>query len=130
MKRTMQIFSLFSILALVLVLSSCSSAYKSINSGKVADIELQPLTPDRYIILGEVEGYGTAAGLGGAIALNGRVEKAKRNAEFQAISKIEGADMLLAPRYEIETFAFPLFFSSAKVKVKAKAVRIKATDEK
>jgi hypothetical protein len=127
MKKLLYVFA---VLLLAGTLFSCSSAYKSINSGRVADIELQPLAPDRYIILGEVEGYGTASGLGGGIALRGRIEKAKRNAEFQAISKVEGADMLLAARYEIETFVFPLFFSSAKVKVKAKAVRIKATDEK
>ncbi len=115
-------------------LASCSTAYKSINSGAVANVSLEPLKPDRYIILEEVEGEGKAAGLGagggGFFGGMSRVDKAKRNAEYQAISKVEGADMLLAPRFEIETFSFLFIFSSAKVKVKAKAVRVKATSEK
>jgi len=131
MKKTVSLILVFAVIASVL--SSCSSAYKSIDTGTVANIELEPLKPERYVILEEVEGFGTAAGLGsGAGLLSGvpRLDKAKRNAEYQAISKVEGADMLLAPRYEIESFNFLFFFSSVKVKVKAKAIRIKATSEK
>jgi hypothetical protein len=133
MKKTL-IYSFAIVLALGF-LASCSSAYKSINTGGVANIELERIKPDRYVILDEVEGYGTAAGLGSgssilAQGVNARLEKAKRNAEYQAISKVEGADMLLAPRYEIESFSIPMLFSSYKVKVKAKAVRIKSTNEK
>lgn len=115
-------------------LSSCSSAWKTINVGRVGNVELEPIKPDRYVILEEVEGYSKASGLGPAMSLmtgiNKRVSKATSNADFQAISKVEGADMLLSPRYEIQTTSFLFLFSSANVKVKAKAVRIKATNEK
>ena len=105
------------ILANCLFLLSCSTAYKSIGITSVADVKLEPLKPTEYVILDEVEGVGKKGGfLGGfGFALNGLTEKAKRDAAYQAVSKVEGADMLLAPRYEIETFIFPIFYGQALV---------------
>ncbi len=110
----------------------CTTAYKSIGVASVADIKLEPLKPADYIILEEVEGVGSKGSfLGGfGFALDGVTEKAQRDAAYQAVSRVEGADMLLAPRYEIETFLFPIFFGKAKVKVKAKAIRILTSDER
>ena len=120
------------LVAILLGLAGCSTAYKSIGVASVADVKLEPLSPGEYIILEEVEGLGRkGAFLGGfGFALNRITEKAKREAAYQAVSRVEGADMILAPRYEIETFIFPLFYGMARVKVKAKAIRILTSEER
>ena len=108
----------------------CSSAYKSIRATEVAPIEIAPLKRNEYVIMNEVEGNGQKSSIFGLLLnMDAVVSLAQRDASFQAVSKVEGADMLIAPRYEIETFNFLGIYKQAKVKVKAKAIRIKASNE-
>ena len=96
----------------------------------VQNVELQPLGPDQYEILGEVEGYGEAtrflifgATMNKFSDIPGVEGKAAGKAMYNAISMHEGADVLLAPKWDTEVFD-ALIFKKAKVKVKAKAVKI------
>lgn len=123
---------LLTIVAVVFLTSSCTSVRKSISTGYVDNLKIEPLKESQYDILKEVEGYGNASQFlfFGAWSKfsneRGVVGKALAKATYDAISKIEGADMLIAPKYEIENTNF-LIFKTAKVKVKAKALQIKTT---
>ena len=50
----------FLLLAIALLSFSCTSIRKTMSSVGVHDIKLQPLSPDQYVVLGQVEGYGEA----------------------------------------------------------------------
>lgn len=121
---------ILSLVAIALLAFSCTSVRKSMSMVGVQDVKIEPLGPDQYEILGEVEGYGEAARflIFGATFnkysdIPGVEGKAAGKAMYNAISMHEGADVLLAPKYETEVFD-ALIFKKAKVKVKAKAVRI------
>ena len=121
---------ILSLVAIALLAFSCTSVRKTMSMVGVQNVELQPLGPDQYEILGEVEGYGEAARFlifGATINkfsdIPGVEGKAAGKAMYNAISMHEGADVLLAPKYDTEVFD-ALIFKKAKVKVKAKAVRI------
>ncbi len=121
---------ILSLVAIALLAFSCTSVRKSMSTVGVQDLKIEPLGPSQYEILGEVEGYGEAARflIFGATFnkfsdIPGVEGKAAGKAMYNAISMHEGADVLLAPKYETEVFD-ALIFKKAKVKVKAKAVRI------
>ena len=118
------------LIAIALLAFSCTSVRKTMSMVGVQDIKIEPLKSDQYEILGEVEGYGEAARFlifGATYNKYGDIPgvegKAAGKAMYNAISMHEGADVLLAPKYDIEIFD-ALIFKKAKVKVKAKAVRI------
>ena len=121
---------ILSLVAIALLAFSCTSVRKTMSMVGVQNVELQPLGPDQYEILGEVEGYGEAtrflifgATMNKFSDIPGVEGKAAGKAMYNAISMHEGADVLLAPKYDTEVFD-ALIFKKAKVKVKAKAVRI------
>jgi len=112
--------------------TSCVSVRKTIATGNIGAILIEPLKVSQYDILKEVEGYGKATQflIFGAFSKfsneRGVVGKAMGKATYDAVSKVEGADMIIAPKYEIESTNF-LIFKQATVKVKAKALEIKST---
>ena len=123
---------LFIIVLAAIVLASCVSVRKTVSTGGIGSILVEPLKVNQYDILKEVEGYGTATQflIFGAFSKfgteKGVVGKAIAKATYDAISKVEGADMIIAPKYEIESVNY-LLFQKATVKVKAKALEIKST---
>ena len=126
MKKTL----ILSLVAIALLAFSCTSVRKTMSMVGVQNVELQPLGPDQYEILGEVEGYGEAtrflifgATMNKFSDIPGVEGKAAGKAMYNAISMHEGADVLLAPKWDTEVFD-ALIFKKAKVKVKAKAVKI------
>jgi hypothetical protein len=130
MKKTI----IYLLSAFVLINFSCTSIHKTMSSVGVQDIKIQPLTPDQYEVMGQVEGYGEAtrilffgANFKSYSDLPGVEGKAAGKATYNAISQLEGADILIAPRYEVEKFDFLGIYAKARVKVKAKAVQIKST---
>lgn len=120
------------IVAITILASSCTSVRKTISTGYIDNVMIEPLNETQYFVLNEVEGFGEASQFlfFGAFSKfsneTGVVGKALGKATYDAISKVEGADMLLAPKYEIENTNF-LIFKTATVKVKAKAIEIKTT---
>lgn len=130
----MKRISFLVVLILALGVMSCTSVRKTMSSLGVQNMKIEPLTPAQYEILGEVEGYGEASRflIFGATFnkysdIPGVEGKAAGQATYDAISKLEGADMLIAPRYEMETFSVLGIYKTARVKVKAKAISIKST---
>jgi len=126
------IFSFVTIL--VIIMSSCTTLNRSIQTVPVQSVSIEPLNRDEYVIMDEVEGYGFASSIfifdiGSGFSGNDYVSRAKAKALYDAISKIEGADAIIAPRIEVEIFKVPLFYREATVKVKAKAIRIKISGE-
>ena len=124
----MKKFAFLLLLAIALLSFSCTSIRKTMSSVGVQDIKLQPLSPDQYEVLGQVEGYGEATRVlffGTTFKsysdLPGVEGKAAGKATFNAISQLEGADILIAPRYEVEKF------DVIGIYAKAKAVQIKST---
>jgi hypothetical protein len=125
------LFSMTTLLAMV-AFTSCVSVNKTVPVVQFYPLQIEPLNPTQYEILGDVEGVGTSTGVlflntgikfGGGEA--GVVGIAKAKATYDALSKHEGADAIIAPRYDIQTFSFPIFFRKATVKMKGKAIRIK-----
>jgi hypothetical protein len=113
-------------LVATVLLSSCSSTSRTIQAAPIAAVEIAPLQPGQYEILAEVTGTGKAGGIGGQKQI---LAKAEQQAIFDAVSKVQGADALIAPRYERTTSWgwFILPFASANVSVTGKAIRIKPT---
>lgn len=128
-----KIFYAFFAVSLLLI-ASCTSINRTISTVGVHEIFIEPLTPSQYEILGEVDGYGEASRFlifGSTFQkysnLPGVEGKAAGKATYNAISKLEGADMLIAPRFEVETYSFIGLYKKSRVKVKAKAIQIKST---
>lgn len=93
------------------------------SSTQISNVSLNPLTREQYSILQDVEGNGNATsvlcfGLGSK-------DRAMNRAMYEAIGKIPGADMLIAPRYDIQKNSFLFFFTTYDIKVKGKAIQIK-----
>ena len=121
---------ILSLVAIAIMAFSCTSVRKTMSTVGVTNVEIEPLGPDQYEFMGEVEGYGEAtrflifgATFNKFSDVPGVEGKAMGKAMYNAISMQEGADVLFAPRYDTEVFD-ALIFKKAKVKVKAKAVRI------
>jgi hypothetical protein len=112
--------------------TSCTSVRKTISTGYFQDLKIEPLKESQYDVIHEVEGYGEATQFlfFGAFSKfskeRGVVGKALGKATYDAISKVEGADMLIAPKYEVEYSNF-LIIKTATVRVKSKAIQIKTT---
>jgi hypothetical protein len=108
-------------LAIILALAGCTTSTRMMSSGQFAELKFAPLTKDQYTILKDVDGTGTASSflIFGAKDCAGR---AKNAAMYEAIGKIPGADLLIAPRYEIEKYTFLFIYKRVSVKVKAKAI--------
>ena len=130
MKKT----AVFLLLAIAFICFSCTSVRKTMSSVGIQNIKIEPLSQDQYDVLGQVEGYGEAARFlffGSSLKrysdLPGVEGKAAGKATYNAISQLEGADILIAPRYEVEKLNVMGLFVKARVKVKAKAVQIKTT---
>jgi hypothetical protein len=128
MKTKSLILALFASVLLI----SCTSVRKTISTASTGSIKIESFDKTQYDILSEVEGYGSATqflffGIWNKFgAERGVVGKALGKATYDAISKVEGADILIYPKYEIEHKRYPLI-QKATVKVKAKAIQIKAT---
>jgi len=102
-----------------------------------------------YRILGEVTGKGNAKTILGFITLGGEQKfgkayttaaapaaiplalpfqlpsaknLAESNAMYDALSKLESADVVLDPKYNIEVSGIPILFESVTVELKAKAI--------
>lgn len=118
----MKLASLLTILV-VLVVTSCTTTSRVTNFGQISDLKLAPLATEQYSILKDVEGSATASNV--LIFGLGYMQKAKNGAMYEAIGKIPGADMLIAPRFEVDKFSVPFFYNRVTVKVKAKAVQLK-----
>ena len=97
---------------------------KRIMSQTGFEVKLDPLPRADYMILQDAEGTGSASAF--LFGIGNCINAAKENAMFEAISKIMGADMLIAPRYEIHSIGFLGIYKSVKVTVKAKAVQLKS----
>jgi hypothetical protein len=122
-------------LVLVVVATSCTIQRKTINQIGFQNLEIS-LQPNQYEIIGDVEGTGKSKQviffLSGFIsAITGRsigaFIRAKELAEFEAVSKARGADVLISPRYEVKTRRIPLLLvtiEKAEVTIYAKAVRL------
>ena len=123
---------LFIVVVCAVILSSCTSVRKTISTAYFADLKIEPLKEHQYEVIREVKGYGDATQflMFGAFSKfsneTGVVGKALGKATYDAISKVEGADMLIAPKYEVEYTNF-LIIKTATVRVKAKAIQIKTT---
>ena len=116
MKKTL----ILSFVAVALLTFSCTSVRKTMSEVGVQHVELEPLKPDQYEIMGEVEGFGEAARFlifGATWNKYGNIPgvegKAAGKAMYNAISMQEGADVLLAPKYDVEVFD-ALIFKKAK----------------
>ena len=128
MKAKSLVLALFAALLLI----SCTSVRKTISTASTGSIGLMPFDKTQYDVLSEVEGYGSGTqflffGIWNKFGSErGVVAKALGKATYDAISKVEGADILIYPKYEIEHKRF-LIIQKATVKVRAKAIQIKST---
>jgi hypothetical protein len=111
-----------------LILSGCESFNRTIERTSLANLSINPLDKDQYNILEDTQGTGSASGVLG-FGIGSCTERAKHLAEYEAIGKIPGADMLIAPRYEIHIISFLFFFKKSTVIVKAKAIQLKTTHQ-
>ncbi len=108
----------------IIAFTECTSSTRIMSSAEFSGIPLAPITKEQYSILQDVDGTGMATSVlffGSANCM----KRAEDAAKYQAIGKIPGADMLIAPRYEVEQSTFLFFYKRITVKVKAKAVQLK-----
>lgn len=107
----------------ILAFSSCRTSSRIVSSTQLSKLNIEPLTKDQYTILPDVEGIGSASSFL-FFGLDYK-KRAKNSAMFNAIGKIPGADMLIAPRFEINTFSFLSIYQKATITVKSKAIQLK-----
>ena len=129
--------SLFVAVVAAVALSSCTTLDRSIQTVPVAAVEIEPLKRSEYVLMDEVEGFGTsskflsiniaAIASGDESATTTGIAKSK--ARYDALSKLEGADALVAPKMEVEVFRLGFLYEKATVKIRAKAIRIKTSSE-
>ncbi|MEB3222273.1 MAG: hypothetical protein VKS61_09370 [Candidatus Sericytochromatia bacterium] len=134
-----------SVKTLALVLSAlaatgCTFHVNTISHAGLGDLQFAPLGPDQYEILSEVKGSGKATyflwfEVNNQIQYSGEIvghasswwlNSAYRKAHYAAIKSVPGADMLIAPRYEVETWGAPALLNTTTVTVYAKAIRLRS----
>ncbi|MEB3285492.1 MAG: hypothetical protein VKN33_09425 [Candidatus Sericytochromatia bacterium] len=142
MSRFKHIF-LAVVLPIAVSLSGCTFHYNTMQQSHLSGLQIQPLTPEQYEILGDVKGSGKATYFlffevnnqtqyageimnGGWSISDWFVNSAYRMAHFQAIKSAKGADALIAPRYEVQTWGAPWVLTTTTVTVYAKAIRLKS----
>ncbi len=101
------------LLIITIVFEGCRHEYRSMQQ-TTASLTIIP-SKEQYTILGDVEGEGHAKGKGIKA-----IDMAKENALYTAIGQLKGADLLLAPRFEITVKG-----RRVHVTVKAKAIQLK-----
>lgn len=129
--------------SLMASLCGCTFHYNTMQQAHLGGLQFQPLTPEQYEILGDVKGAGKATYFlffevnnqtqyagemvsGGWGLSNWFINSAYRQAHFQAIKSAQGADALIAPRYEVQTWGAPWVLTTTTVTVYAKAIRLKS----
>jgi hypothetical protein len=134
---------LLTLAALVTTLSGCTFHYNSMQQAHLGGLQIQPLTAEQYEIIGDVKGSGKATYFlffelnnqtqyAGEIVSGGWgfsdwfMNSAYRSAHFQAIKSAQGADALIAPRYEVQSWGAPWVLTTTTVTVYAKAIRLKS----
>ncbi|MEB3196066.1 MAG: hypothetical protein VKP62_02580 [Candidatus Sericytochromatia bacterium] len=134
----------FALLTTVAFSAGCTFNYSAMREAQIGHLQLAPLTPDQYEIVGDVKGSGKATYFlffelnnqtqyegeflpGGWGFKDWFLNSAYRMAHFQAIKSAAGADALVAPRYEVQTWGAPGILTTTTVTVYAKAIRLKAT---
>ncbi|MEI6489969.1 MAG: DUF6567 family protein [Bacteroidota bacterium] len=122
--RSIQLLSILLLISAV-ILSGCTVTHHYMDVGRVADVQIAPLTKDQYKILSNVNGNGRATRVlffgGGVKRLTNKAEK---KAMEVAITSIPSADLLIAPHWEVNIQRGFVFFTTVNVSVKAKAVQI------
>jgi hypothetical protein len=98
----------------------CASSNNFISTVSLSGVAIEPLKSSEYMILGDTEGSGSSWSIL-FIPFGGSAEQEAYN---NAVSKVKGADALIAPRIHQSSF-FAFFFSTQTVKITAKAIRIK-----
>ncbi|MEB3328886.1 MAG: hypothetical protein VKQ33_06605 [Candidatus Sericytochromatia bacterium] len=135
-----RIFPVLVSVVMGLAASGCTFHVNTISHAGLGDLQFAPFGPDQYEILSDVKGSGRSTyflwfEVNNQVQYSGEIvghasswwlNSAYRKAHFAAIKSVPGADMLIAPRYEVETWGAPGLLNTTTVTVYAKAIRLRS----